>query len=182
MVAVRGSLVLNTFAFLRDLAGPDAHLQVLEGLPQETCDRLRHQVRAASWERLDDLVAYMKVAKQLHGHADPDFYRSMGQFSGRSNRDAGGFDKMLSEPGIAVRMGRLVWRALYDRGRLDVEPVTDRFVMVRIHDFLADPAYCERMCGALEGMLTSESDVAHASETRCAAQGAPYCEYEVRWI
>ena len=179
---VRGSLFINTFAFLREVAGPEAPQKVLSGLPADVRVRLERPIRESSWAGFDDLMLYMRAAKALFAPDDPQFYRRMGYFAGQRLRQHGGFEAMVPEPKIAVQMSRLVWLALFDVGRVEVAGDADREAQGTIHDFPADEVHCQRLCGALEGLLTAGSNIAQAEEIECAAKGAPNCRFRVRWV
>jgi hypothetical protein len=139
-------------------------------------------MRESAWARFDDLMIYMRTAKALFAPDDPEFFRRIGQFSGRLLRQHGGFQAMVPEPKIAVQMSRLVWMALYDVGRVEITSETERVAYGTIHDFPADEVHCQRLCGALEGLMTGTSHTAKAEELECAAKGAPNCRFRVQWV
>lgn len=182
MAQVRGSLFLNTFAFLRELAGTEAPQKVAGKLPPEVRARLERPLRESSWAGFDDLMIYMRTARTLFAPDDPEFFRSMGRFSGERLRKHGGFEAMVPEPKIAVQMSRLIWLALYDVGRVEVVAESDRVALGTICDFPADEVHCQRLRGALEGLMTVGDSVAKVEELECTAKGAPNCRFRVEWV
>src|SRR5262249_19643202 len=128
--SVRGMLVLNAFDFVRAHYSPESHTAVLAMLPGRRA--APSAVRANSWVPLEDLVAYMEQAKALLAPGDPDFYRKMGFYGGRHVR-ALPIAIAVSEGAQAVRLGGIVWRALFDGGEIEVVETCPEGAILRIH-------------------------------------------------
>ena len=86
---------------------------------------------------------------------------------------------MVPNPEIAIQMSRLIWLAVYDTGRLEVTSESERIKLARVHDFPADEVHCQRLRGAIEGIMSVGPYPVKAEETQCAAKGAPYCEFRI---
>lgn len=181
MPNVRGLFVLNTLRFVRESYGEDAVEGTLALLPSDVQATFRGQIRDASWKPLEHVVAFMEAAQRRWAPGDREFHRRLGRFSGRQDRTQGGFAPMMADPLTAARMAPTAWRAFYDQGRLEVEDRGGGVVRLRVRDFPAHPAHCQRMCGAWEALVSSDAVRATVSEVACAASGSPCCEFEVQF-
>lgn len=178
---VRGVAVLNAIRFVRETRGPGRHDEVVAALPAACRAVFLAQVREAAWVPLDDFVAYMETARRLLAPGDPAFFRELGRFAGRLERQASNFGVMVADPMTAMRMGPTVWRSFHDCGRLEVETLAPLEGLARVHDFPASHAMCDRRCGAWETLVSTEQLRAEATETRCQLDGHPFCETRVLW-
>lgn len=178
---VRGVAVLNAVRFVREVYGPDRHDAVVAALPPARQATFLAQLREASWEPLDDFVAYMEGAQRLLAPGDPAFFRELGRFAGRLEREASNFGVMVADPLTALRMGPTVWRSFHDSGRLEVKLLSPREAVATLFDFPASRALCGRRCGAWETLLSTAELRAEASEPRCRLDGHPVCETRVAW-
>lgn len=181
MARVRGSLFANSVLYVGETYGPGAHERVLEALAPEHRRELGKHGREAQWVGYEAVVEYMEAAHRLLDPGDGDFFRKLGRFSGTRQRVAGGFAPMVKDPPTAARMAIKLWHALHDTGELRLLHADASRVLVRIVRFPARLAYCERRCGALEGMLGTDERPARVRELTCAAAGSPHCDIEVVW-
>lgn len=178
---VRGVAVLNAIRFVRETRGPGRHDEVVAALPAACRAVFLAQVREAAWVPLDDFVAYMETARRLLAPDEPGFFRELGRFAGRLEREASNFGVMVVDPLTAIRMGPLVWRSFHDSGRLEVETLGPLEGLARLHGFPASRAMCDRRCGAWETLTSTEQLQAEATETRCQLGGHAFCETRVVW-
>jgi hypothetical protein len=164
----------------RTYGGAPAHEAVLARLPpQEAAAFL--DVRPAAWKPLRALAAYIEAARSAHSQDDAAFYYELGFFIGQFARRDGGFQPMLTTPEVAMRMAPLVWKAVYDAGRMEFEIEGREGGTARVYDFPARPALCAVNAAIIEGLASSEDHRARVAETRCRLQGNEYCQYDVRW-
>ncbi len=179
---VRGILLLNTVRFVVEHYGEEAHARVMAALPDPASRGVfSGPAREASWAPLGPIVEYMVVAQRLLAPGDPSFHRRMGRFSGGLSRAVGGFLPMVVSKPIAVRMATKLFRSFYDRGRIEVKPVSEREMRLVLHDFPAATPHCERFCGALEALIGSEDFPLAIEEVACAADGHARCEMRATW-
>ncbi len=178
---VRGVAVLNAIRFVRETRGTGRHDEVVAALPAARRAVFLAQVREAAWVPLDDFVAYMETAQRLLAPHEPGFFRELGRFAGRLEREASNFGVMVVDPLTAMRMGPMVWRSFHDSGRLEVETVGPLEGLARVHDFPASRAMCDRRCGAWETLISTEQLQAEATETLCQLGGHPFCQTRVVW-
>jgi len=181
MPKVRGAMVLHAVRFVRETYGPEAHERVLKRLPPEHWGTLLGPVREASWEPVADLVAYMEIARALLAPGDPDFFRSLGAFSGRLERESAGFKPLVADPSTSVRMAPTTWRSFYDQGHVEVKMDGPLEARARIFGFPASEALCERRVGAWASLVSYAEMTATAEELACGRNGSPFCEVRVTW-
>jgi hypothetical protein len=181
MVKVRGLVILNSVAYVKDRFGPEGHERVLEALPAERRMIFLREIRDATWEPLDDLISYTEVAHELLAPKDPQFHWKMGSHSGRQARLRGGFQPMVEDPETAMRLGPVLWRSFVDTGRFEFIVKGKKEGVIRIHGFPSTPALCQRMCGSWEELLGSAKHPATIEKTACIQDGSPFCEMHVKW-
>lgn len=178
---VRGVAVLNALRFVRETYGHERHDEVVTALAPARRGVFLAQLREAAWVPLDDFVAYMEAAQRLLAPGQAGFFRELGRFAGRLERQASNFGVMVADPLTAMRMGPTVWRSFHDCGRLEVETLGPLEGLARVCDFPASRAMCERRCGAWETLTSTDQLQAEARETRCQLNGDPVCETRVVW-
>lgn len=178
---VRGVVVMNAIAFLREQYGAAAPDLVLRDLSVGRRATFVAQLREASWEPLADFLVWLEAAQKRFAPDDPGFGRRLGSFAGARERTRGGFGPMVATPAAAMRMGQVLWRTMYDVGKLDVERLGPLHCRVRINEFTCTPLLWQRTLGGFEGLLSTPELRAHARPLGCASEGAACCEMEISW-
>lgn len=181
MPNVRGVAVLNAIRFVSETYGAERQEQIVAALPRARRGTFLGTIREASWEPLEDFVAYMEMAKSLLGPDEPDFYRHLGRFAGRLERANSNFGLMVADPATALRMAPMVWRSFYDTGRVEVEVLGPYEAVARVFDQQASRALCDRLCGAWEGLISPDDLPATVTERACVLDGNGWCETHVVW-
>ena len=169
MPRARGTLFLNSIDFVRETFGPSAHARVVAALPPERCGPFLGPLREASWKPVVDLVAYMETAQRLLAPDDGDFHRKMGRFAGRRDRETRAFGVMLADPRTSAKMAPTLWRAYFDKGRLEIADRGPVGATVRIHGFPTHRVLCQRIAGSLEGQQADFAAI--AEEKACVLDG-----------
>jgi hypothetical protein len=181
MVRVRGIAFIGAMQFVREEFGPEAHDRVLQTLPESSRATFTGPLRDAVWKPIEDLAAYAGGARRLLAPDDPRFYQRLGFRAGRVERDQGGFHPMVADAPTAIRLAGVIWRSLYDAGRMELIADGGTRALARIHDFPTSPALCEANCAALSGLLGSDERPVRTEQRACVLEGAPYCEWAVTW-
>ena len=183
MVHIRGTSVLGTVRFVRETYGSEAHETVLAALPARHCATFLGPVREASWEPLEDLVAYMEMARTVLAPDEDGFYRRIGRYVGRQVGGSGFRFLMGSHPHAAVTRAAFMWGFLYDAGRVEIVSKSEREIVFQIRDFTPPSrTHCERIAGFLEGCLDVQgADRPRVEEMACALAGADHCQIRVQW-
>jgi hypothetical protein len=181
VIHVRGTGLGGAVGFVKRVyGGAAAHEAVLARLePQDAAAFV--DLRPASWKPLRCLAAYIEAARALHSRDDAAFYYELGFFIGQFARHDGGFQPMLTTPEVAMRMAPLVWKAVYDAGRMEFEIEGREGGVARVHEFPARPALCAVNTAIIEGLASSDGHRARVTETRCRLRGSEFCQYDVRW-
>ena len=164
---------------MRHTYGSGAHARVLAYLPAEQAARLDGDVREASWQRIEDLVAYMEAARALLAPDDGSFHRRLGRFAGELDRRQRAVSVMVRDVPTAAAMAQTVFRSYFEVGRLEVAGIDPLGAVLRFHDFPMTEAWCQRTQGALEGLLSNEELEIRVSEGECLARGGGFCEYRL---
>ena len=181
MARVRGRLVMNAVEYVQKRFGREAHERVLQAMPREHWGPFVGPLHETSWEPAEDAVAYLDTARRLLAPGEEGFFRDLGRFAGRIERQKQGYEPMVRDPATAARMGPAVWSSFYDTGRLEVDIQSPLEASARVLGFAVSPVLCERSCGAWEGLLSSQTFSAAVTEARCVHRGSEYCEIRVRW-
>jgi hypothetical protein len=181
-VRIRGSEVLHTVRFVTERYGTQGHDFVLKALPPRYSARLMGAVREASWEPLEDYLAYVERAHALLAPEDPEFLGDCGRYSGRLARaDAVGV--LLVDPETILREARVLWRTFFNAGRLDLiidAPLSWRSRLVSFP--IQSRVFCGIRVGFVEAASPSvEGRPLRVTETQCICDGADCCELAMRW-
>lgn len=181
MVRVRGIAFIGGVQFVKDAYGPEAHERVVAGLPAGPRATFSAPLRDAVWKPLSELVLYAGTARELLDPADETFYARLGFRSGSVERSQGGFLPMVADMPTAIRLASVLWRSLYDTGRMSLTADGPGRAIARVSDFPTTPALCQANCAALAGLLSSETRTVHTRQLACVLDGAAACEWEVAW-
>lgn len=181
MASARGTLFLNTVAFVRQAYGEAAHARVLGALTREQAATFSTTMRDGSWHPVELLAAYMETAQSLLAPEDPDFFRRVGVDSARRDRAGRGVGVMVADIDTAVRLAAVLWRTYFQGGALDLLETDGHGVTLHVRDFPARRALCQRMVGGLEALLGTAASDLSVTERACTTLGAPYCEIRVSW-
>jgi hypothetical protein len=181
MVLIRGIAIIGTVQFIKDEFGPEAHDRVLQALPEASRATFASPLRDAVWKPIADLAAYAGTARQLLAPTDERFYSRLGFRAGRIERDQGGFHPMVADAPTAIRLAAVIWRSLYDAGRMELVADGDTRAVARIYDFPTSIALCQANCAALSGLLGSDERPVTTEQVACVLDGAPFCEYSISW-
>ena len=181
MVRVRGIAFIGAMQFVKEEFGPEAHDRVLEALPEANRATFAAPLRDAIWRPVDDLAAYAGTARRLLSPEDPRFYERLGFRCGRVEREQGGFHPMVVDAPTSIRLASVIWRSLYDAGRMELIADAGSRALARIHDFPTSPALCMANCAALSGLLGSDESPVRTGQLACVLEGAAWCEYSVEW-
>jgi hypothetical protein len=180
VIHVRGVGLAGAIGFVKQAYGTAAHEAVLARLPPEEAAAFA-DVRSAAWKPLRSLSAYIETARALHGADDATFALRLGFFIGQYTRRDGGFHPMLVTPEVAMRMAPVVWKAVYDAGRMEFEIEGREGGVARVYDFPARPALCAVNAAIIEGLASDDARRARVVETRCRSRGDEFCEFDVTW-
>jgi hypothetical protein len=180
VIHVRGVGLGGAVGFVKQAYGTAAHEAVLARLaPEEAASFV--DIRSAAWKPLRSLGAYIETARALYGADDPAFALRLGFFIGQYTRRDGGFHPMLVTPEVAMRMAPVVWKAVYDAGRMEFEIQGREGGVARVYDFPARPALCAVNAAIIEGLASDDDRRARVVETRCRSRGQEFCEFDVTW-
>jgi len=177
MATGRGTLLLNSAAFVRTRFGEEGQRRVLAAIP----DVARHFSGSGSLPEgaripLEHLILYMTTARSLLAPEAADFYREMGRFSA-AQESKGGLAHIVSDRETLVKMLRTLWRAYFDSGSFEVVEKDGNSFTGRVVDFEGHAALCERISGVADAHFRT----AHVEHVACVFRGDARCDWKVRW-
>jgi hypothetical protein len=181
MSRVRGTVLLNSIAFVQETHGQGAHERVLKSLGPEEAAALGGAVREAAWIPVEHLLAYMEAARDLYAPGEPGYFQRMGRFAGTSDRSLRAMGVMVRDLGTATQMAGIVWKQFFEDGELEVVERSASGARLRIRGLPAHRALCERIVGSLEGLLGGAAPTLVVSKAACVLDGDPSCEYTLHF-
>jgi hypothetical protein len=138
------------------------------------------RVVLASWYPLEDYLTLLRLAVKLEKNPPPDFYEQMGRGSAREQM-AGIYSRLKED--TSRRAALTLLGSMYDSGEMKmVERSPGRAVL----DWVGFAIPCRELCGTFTGYqaermsLQGMADV-KARHTRCRAEGAEVCRWELTW-
>lgn len=182
-VTVKGSPVRSLQKFIDTELTPSQKEQVFSSLPPEIAERLSRPVLAT-----EAVPVYM--LNRLTEEAAKACGESIEKFAGRAGREAASdavrgiyrfFALVLTPPALLAKASQM-WTSLYNKGELRVAGQTANSARISLIGFPSEQAGCNRVSGWIErmGELTGAKKVT-VKQTQCYAQGAPHCEWDVKW-
>lgn len=105
--------------------------------------------------------------------------------AGRSGAEQGiktvyKFIMVLMSPESVLKAAPMMWKKVYDAGRLDIE-IGNKAARISLHEFPADLAGCARITGWLEVVGEKSAEGMTITHDRCSAKGAPNCSWAFTW-
>jgi uncharacterized protein (TIGR02265 family) len=182
-VTVKASPVRSLLKFIEIELTPSQCDAVLDVLPAYYAARLRSPI-------LPTETIPVHVLNQLTEEAAKAKGEPVEQFGRRAGREAAAeavkgiyrFFAMVLTPTALLAKASQMWRALYNRGQLQVADQTEHGATIKLIDFPSEVAGCSRTTGWIERLaeLAGGKNV-RIQQTQCYAKGAPHCEWSITW-
>jgi hypothetical protein len=147
-------------------------------------EKLRHyfdtRVVLASWYPLEDYLTLLRIAVKLDPSPPADFYEQMGRASAREQM-AGIYSRLKQDTSRKAAVTLL--GSMYDSGEMKV---VERSPGRAVLDWVGFAQPCRELCGTFSGYqaermtLQGMADV-RVRHTRCRAEGADVCRWELGW-
>lgn len=90
------------------------------------------------------------------------------------------FIMVLLSPESVLKAAPLMWKKVYDTGRMEVE-TGNHTATITIHDFPAHPAGCGRITGWFEVIGEKSAKDMTVTHNRCRNRGAGECSWAFTW-
>ncbi len=182
-VTVKGSPVRSLQRFIEAELTPTQREEVFSKLPAEFATRLRSPILATELIPVHLLNRVTEEAAKIKGEPLESFAR-------RAGREAASdavkgiyrfFAIVLTPPALLSKASQM-WSSLYSRGEMRVDNRTDRSARLRLLNYPSETANCLRVTGWIERMaeMTGSKQI-EVTQTQCFANGAPHCEWVVKW-
>ena len=183
---VKGILLGARMRFL-NAQHAKAKQRVLDSLPDGDRAILTGVLLPNSWyeadllSRLDDAIAESVVQGRR-----AELFREMGRFSAQTNLGPGAVQRAYLREGdvhFLLRHTPRMYTAVHGEGRRTYERTGERSAVIRtLEGKLPNADECRTTVGWLErGIELSGGQEPRVVETRCRADGAPFCEYRCEW-
>jgi uncharacterized protein (TIGR02265 family) len=182
-VTVKGSPVRSLQKFIEASLTPEQRESVFRNLPPEYAARFRMPILATETVPVHMLNRVTEEAAKARGEPVETFARRAGrEAAGDAVKGIYRFFALVLTPAALLSKASQMWSTLYNRGRMEIAEQTETSARIRIADFPSEVAGCSRVTGWIERMaeLTGVKNVV-VEQTHCFADGAPCCEWVVRW-
>ncbi|HVS30711.1 MAG TPA: hypothetical protein VMS98_04565 [Thermoanaerobaculia bacterium] len=180
---MKGSPVRSLQKFVESNLSAEQREVMFSRLPPEFAARLRGPILPTETISVHILNRFTEEAAKARGEPLESFAMRAGrEGANEAVRGIYRFFVLVLTPPALLSKGGHMWRSLYNRGELRVENQTSNSARIRLVDFPAERAGCLRVTGWIEKMaeLTGVT-VIRVEQTKCFAQGAPACEWELEW-
>jgi len=92
------------------------------------------------------------------------------------------FLKYFATPNSAINHISSLWREHYSIGRIEVLKNEKGEGILALYDFKVSKLLCHYLWGYFEGVgILTRAKNPVCKETKCVHEGAPYCEFLLRW-
>ena len=175
MARAKGTVMLELVKTMRRMADRSRAL-----LPAELHHYLEERIVLAAWYPVEDYVAMLKVLPKLFPDAAADFYVQIGRRSAKEQM-AGVYGRLAGDKSRKATATLLA--AMFDTGEMKV---VEREAGRAVTDWVGFAAPCREVCAIFTGyqqermMLQGFEDVV-ARHTRCRAEGASVCRWQLTW-
>ncbi|HLA77191.1 MAG TPA: DUF2378 family protein [Vicinamibacteria bacterium] len=180
---LKGTSFASFFDFLTRRFGPSAQTQVLMAMPVEHRKAIEAGVLASGWYSVATFVCLADVAKRVLGSRDPHFHQAFGRHD--AEYGLSGVHRVMLREGGPLRVlegAQTLWSHGVDQGRLEVVSTGAGSARLHTYDCAVSTILCDRMTGYCQraAELAGGQDV-RIRKDRCALDGHPRCEWEIRW-
>jgi hypothetical protein len=182
-VTVKGSPVRSLQKYLEEHLTPVQRQTVLDALPSDFAARFSRPVLATETIPVHMLNRVTEEGARATGQTLQEFARQAGrEAAGDAVKGIYRFFALVLTPPALLSKASSMWKSLYNRGDLRILDQTDHSARIRLLDFPSEPAGCARLEGWIEGMaaLTGVKKI-HVEKTKCYANGADCCEWNLEW-
>ena len=134
----------------------------------------------AAWYPLDDYLAMLRVLAKLFPDAPADFYFQIGRSSAREQM-SGIYGRLKGDSSRKAAMTLL--SSMFDTGEMQL---VEREAGRAVNDWVGFPTPCRELCELftgyqLERLSLQHFEDVHVRHTRCRAEGASVCRWELSW-
>ncbi len=183
----RGNALLGRIDFVKEKYGPSAFERVLRRMEPEAQRILRGRIDSEGSYPPELLGAFTHAIRLELAGGSNDILREMTRFRAKLDIQPGAPLAQYfkpGDPGYIIRRMDLCLRFNWGEG-----------VVVRVFDLAANHVRMEvdmgkkqprERCtynhvGWMEGVIDASGGIPYITKTKCMHDGAPYCEYDVRW-
>jgi methyl-accepting chemotaxis protein len=183
----RGNALLGRIEFVIEKYGKDALERVLRSMPSDHQAILRSKIDPEGEYPPELLGALTNAIKEVLAGGNNNILREMTRFRARYDIQPGAaLAKYFKpgDPGYIIRKMDLCLRHNWGEGvKVQVSDIAPNHVLMKVDMGKKQPR--ERCTynhvGWMEGVIDASGGIPYIKKTKCMHDGAPYCEYDVRW-
>jgi hypothetical protein len=180
-----GKAFLGLINYLKEHYGAAAVDAVVAAAPPETKTVFANRISISQWYSYEAFTGFLGAIAQLYGHADPHFFQTVGENSGK--RDLGTIYKIYKNLASSERLIRScsgIWTSYYrEAGEMTAVSWKPDNTVLRIMNFPGmSPLHCQLMVGWMASTMKELGiKFIEFSERACTSKGAPHHEFFARW-
>jgi len=181
---IRGQSLLALTKYLKDNFGQGGLTKALDTLELLDREVFKAKLQPMGWYPAKAFISLLAACEDIFGKGDYELCYKIGAFS--AEQSFSGIYKIFiefSDVNLILNKASVAWRIINDVGSLEVSDITANSAKGRIKGY--DYPH-KAFCSELTGYFTKVLELVGAREvvikqTKCCADGEPYCEYELKW-
>lgn len=181
---VKGTILLARRAFVVQRFGEEGWERVLQALPAEEGESLKHRLSPVGWYPFSLSQALDAAVVKVLGKGSSTVFEQMGASSARDNLATVHKDLLVvGDPQAFMKRAPIVYKFYYDKGHRTWEPTgPNSGILTTVDAETFSAVDCLTVVGWYREALTlcGAKDIS-IREPQCRAKGAPHCRYEFSW-
>lgn len=178
---VKATPVNGLVSFVRRELAPAQYKAVLAELPPDQARYFTGELLANEQVPLGAVNAFTRASAAQKGEPVNEFAVRAGRFGAEIGlKTVYKFILTLLSPQSVLRAAPMMWKKVYDSGEMIVEPGSDG-AMIRIRQFVPDPAGCGRITGWFSVIAERSAKDATVRHATCGSRGDAECTWEFHW-
>ncbi|UCE37724.1 MAG: 4-vinyl reductase [Thermoplasmata archaeon] len=127
-------------------------------------------------------IDLLEVINSNFEHNDPNIIFRIG-FDRAKTLEFFEYHKKKTDPITIFNMMQSNWSRFNDFGKIEIKKESESSATIYICDYPANPLYCKRMEGFLEGIISAVCgrNDAFVEEVKCRGKGDKFCKFETSW-
>jgi hypothetical protein len=177
-IRANGTVFKSMYMFAARNFGEEAVQRCLYALPPRDRELLTG-ASAVGWYPVAAVFRFLRAVDSNCGSGDLKLCHDVGRFA--ADWQLNSFHKIFlrfKSPAWLFDKGTRLFNQYYDGGRFEIAAPQPGRISGRLHDFIADEAFCARERGWIERAIElTGGRGASVTEPRCRNKGDSFCEY-----
>lgn len=181
---IKGQVVKSFLHFLDNEVNDEEKKRLFDNIPEPYRELLfKNKILATDLIPTNILNQLINEAAAIKKETVKDFARRVGRFSAGENLTGvyRSYARVLT-PSNILSNTPLLWGSISNTGTMAVEEINKNHGLIKLFDYPAEPAFCERIVGWAERVveMTNAKDVV-VTHSKCRSRGESYCEWQLQW-